>query len=81
MYCVPGHLGCTRAEDYLKSKGVTDIEMAWVDADPYLRTEMWARTERKTLPQIFIGETHVGGFVDLVELDQEGGLDALLKAD
>jgi len=69
---------CTRARELLKSKGV-DFEEIDVDARPEARTEMMARTGRRTVPQIFIGTTHVGGCDDLHELEANGRLDTLLK--
>ncbi len=69
---------CIRAEQLLKRKGITMIEKIRVDLDPAQRAEMMTRTGRRTVPQIFIGETHVGGFDDLSALDHEGGLDPLL---
>ncbi len=69
---------CVRAEQLLKRKGVTDIEKVRVDLEPQRREEMMARTQRRTVPQIFIGETHVGGCDDLYDLDRAGGLDPLL---
>ena len=71
---------CVRAEQLLKSKGVTEIEKVRVDLDPARREEMMSRTGRRTVPQIYIGERHVGGFDDLSALDREGGLDPLLAA-
>jgi glutaredoxin 3 len=79
IYCVADHPGCNAAEQYLRKKGAVDIEMAYIDYDRALRNEMWARTERQTLPQIFIGDTYVGSFSDLVALDREGELCQLLK--
>ena len=69
---------CTRARELLKNKGVV-IEEIDVDARPDARTEMMARSGRRTVPQIFIGETHVGGCDDLHELEASGRLDTLLK--
>ncbi|MFD1711965.1 glutaredoxin 3 [Ottowia sp. GY511] len=69
---------CIRAKQVLRSKGVTDIEEIRVDLDPDQRVKMMEITGRRTVPQIFIGATHVGGHDDLVELDQQGGLDPLL---
>jgi glutaredoxin 3 len=69
---------CLRARELLKSKGVA-IEEIDVDARPEARTEMMARSGRRTVPQIFIGETHVGGCDDLHELEASGRLDTLLK--
>lgn len=71
---------CVRAEQLLKRKGVTDIEKVRIDLDPERRDEMMERTGRRTVPQIFIGDTHVGGCDDLHELDRQGGLDPLLAA-
>ena len=70
---------CVRAEQLLKSRGVTEIEKVRIDTDPARRDEMMTRTGRRTVPQIYIGETHVGGFDDLHALDQAGGLMALLN--
>jgi glutaredoxin 3 len=69
---------CTRARELLDSKGVAFEEID-VDARPEARTEMMARSGRRTVPQIFIGATHVGGCDDLHELDASGRLDTLLK--
>lgn len=70
---------CVRAERLLEAKGVTAINKIRVDLDPEQRIAMMERTGRRTVPQIYIGETHVGGFDDLYALDQAGGLDPLLK--
>ncbi|MBA5608052.1 glutaredoxin 3 [Duganella sp. FT3S] len=70
---------CVRAERLLEAKGVTAINKIRVDLDPEQRVAMMERTGRRTVPQIYIGETHVGGFDDLYALDQAGGLDPLLK--
>jgi len=69
---------CHRAEALLKARGVGDIETVRIDIEPQRRDEMIARTGRRTVPQIFIGSTHVGGFDDLSALDREGKLSALL---
>ncbi len=69
---------CVNAERLLTSKGVTDIQKIRVDLEPERRAEMMARTGRRTVPQIFIGERHVGGFDDLAALDRAGELDPLL---
>ena len=69
---------CIMAERLLVSKGVEVTEKIWVDVDPVRREEMMSRTGRRTVPQIFIGETHVGGFDDLSALDKAGKLDPLL---
>jgi glutaredoxin 3 len=69
---------CQRAEALLKARGVTEIEKIRIDLDPSCRDEMIARTGRRTVPQIFVGPTHVGGFDDLSALDREGRLTTLL---
>jgi glutaredoxin 3 len=69
---------CVAAERLLRSKGVQHIEKVRVDLDPARREEMMTRTGRRTVPQIYIGERHVGGFDDLAALDREGGLVPLL---
>jgi glutaredoxin 3 len=71
---------CVRAKQLLKSKGVGQIEEIRVDADPQAREEMMSITGRRTVPQIFIGTTHVGGCDDLMALDARGGLVPLLGA-
>lgn len=71
---------CVAAERLLKTRGVTDIEKIRIDLAPERKDEMIARTGRRTVPQIFIGDTHVGGFDDLSALDHAGGLDPLLQA-
>lgn len=70
---------CQRAEALLKARGVTAIEKVRIDLEPARRDEMVARTGRRTVPQIFIGETHVGGFDDLSALDREGKLTPMLS--
>ena len=70
---------CRMAERLLESKGVTAIEKIRVDLEPERRREMMDKTGRRTVPQIYIGATHVGGYDDLAALDQAGGLDPLLK--
>jgi glutaredoxin 3 len=69
---------CVRAEQLLKARGVTEIEKIRVDLEPDRRDEMTSRTGRHTVPQIYIGDTHVGGFDDLSALDRAGGLTPLL---
>lgn len=69
---------CIRAKQVLKHKGVTEIEEIRIDLDPAARDAMMEITQRRTVPQIFIGDTHVGGHDDLVALDQRGELDPLL---
>lgn len=70
---------CIRAEQLLKSKGVTEIEKIRVDLEPEQREAMMARTGRRTVPQIYIDDRHIGGFDDLAALDRADGLDPLLK--
>lgn len=70
---------CQRAEMLLKSKGVSEIEKIRIDLEPARRSEMMERTGRRTVPQIYIGEVHVGGFDDLAALDRAGGLEPLLR--
>ena len=71
---------CVRAEQLLTRKGVTEIEKVRVDLQPDRREEMMQKTGRRTVPQIYIGETHVGGCDELYELERQGKLDALLAA-
>jgi glutaredoxin 3 len=71
---------CIQAERLLKAKGVNEIEKIRIDLDPAQRTLMMEKTGRRTVPQIYIGETHVGGFDDLSALDREGKLIPLLQA-
>lgn len=71
---------CVRAKALLKQRGVTEIEEIRVDQDPAQRDAMIGLTGRRTVPQIFIGSTHVGGCDELVALDQRGGLMPLLGA-
>jgi glutaredoxin 3 len=66
------------AERLLRAKGVADIEKVRVDLEPARRDEMVSRTGRRTVPQIYVGSRHVGGFDDLAALDRAGGLDPLL---
>ncbi|MGZ8248642.1 MAG: glutaredoxin 3 [Methylomagnum sp.] len=72
---------CVMAERLLIKKGITDIEKIRVDLEPALRLEMMERTRRRTVPQIYIGDVHVGGFDDLSRLDRAGELDRLLGID
>lgn len=66
------------AEKLLLKKGVINLEKILIDRDPTQREIMMTRTSRRTVPQIYIGETHVGGYDDLVALDRAGKLDPLL---
>jgi glutaredoxin 3 len=70
---------CIMAERLLKAKGVETIEKIRVDLEPEQRADMMHKTGRRTVPQIYIGDTHVGGFDDLSALDREGKLDGLLQ--
>jgi len=72
---------CQRAERLLRSKGVAAIEKIRVDLEPERRAEMMQKTGRRTVPQIYIGETHVGGFEDLAALDHAGRLDGMLRGE
>jgi glutaredoxin 3 len=69
---------CARAERLLETRGITAIEKIRVDEDPQQRIAMMKRTGRRTVPQIYIGEHHVGGYDDLAALDRAGALNALL---
>ena len=71
---------CIRAQALLKQSGVDAIDEVRIDLDPAQRDQMIALTGRRTVPQIFIGGTHVGGCDDLVALDRSGGLQPLLQA-
>ncbi len=70
---------CIRAKQVLKAKGVEVIEEIRIDTDPAAREIMMSTTGRRTVPQIFIGDTHVGGCDDLMALDGRGGLVPLLQ--
>ncbi|HKE42285.1 MAG TPA: glutaredoxin 3 [Casimicrobiaceae bacterium] len=69
---------CVRAERLLRAKGVAEIEKVRVDLDANLRAEMMQKTGRRTVPQIYIGGVHVGGYDDLVVLDHAGKLEPML---
>eukprot|EP01030_Chromulinospumella_sphaerica_P003842 gene3842-3757_t len=71
---------CIRAKQLLKAKGVTQVEEIRIDLDPAQRDHMMQITGRRTVPQIFVGDTHVGGCDDLMALDAKGGLVSLLQA-
>ena len=71
---------CVRAKQLLKSKGVDHIEEIRIDLDPVQRDHMMQTTGRRTVPQIYVGDTHVGGCDDLMALDAKGGLLPLLQA-
>ena len=70
---------CQMAERLLRSKGVSAIAKIRVDLEPERRVDMMDKTGRRTVPQIYIGETHVGGYDDLAALDRAGRLDGLLE--
>jgi len=69
---------CVRAEQLLRARGVADIAKVRVDLEPARRVEMMQKTGRRTVPQIYIGDVHVGGYDDLVVLDRAGKLQTLL---
>jgi len=71
---------CIRAKQLLKARGVTEIDEIRIDEQPQARDEMMRSTGRRTVPQIFIGDAHVGGCDDLIALDARGGLLPLLAA-
>ena len=79
MYCTGVCPYCQRAEMLLKSKGVAEIEKIRIDLEPARRDEMIEKTGRHTVPQIYIGEFHVGGYDDLAALDGAGKLEPLLR--
>jgi glutaredoxin 3 len=70
---------CHEAENHLRSKGLANIRRIPVDTDIAAREEMTRRTGRRSVPQIFIGDMHVGGYDDLVRLDRTGALEPLLR--
>ena len=72
---------CVMAERLLKAKGVDEIEKVRIDLDPEQRNQMMQKTGRRTVPQIYIGDTHVGGFDDLSALDRAGRLEPLLRGE
>ena len=72
---------CVRAEQLLRARGVVEIEKVRVDLDPERRAEMMKKTARRTVPHIYIGETHVGGCDDLIALDHAGKLLPLLSGE
>jgi glutaredoxin 3 len=80
MYCTAVCPFCVAAERLLHSKGVAQIDKIRIDLQPNMRVEMLERTGRRTVPQIYIDERHVGGFDDLSALNKAGQLDPLLAA-
>jgi glutaredoxin 3 len=81
MYTTAACPYCIQAERFLKAKGVQEIAKIRVDLEPGLRRAMMERTGRRTVPQIYIGDYHVGGYEDLVALDHGGRLAPLLASD
>ena len=81
MYSTGACPFCVRAEQLLLARGVARIDKIRIDLDPQRRSEMLERTARRTVPQIYIGETHVGGFDDLLAVDRAGKLLPLLAGD
>ncbi len=79
MYTTAACPYCIRAKQLLRARGVTDIEEIRIDLDSTQRELMMTRTKRRTVPQIYIGNTHVGGCDDLIALDASGNLLALLN--
>lgn len=79
MYCTAVCPYCVRAEQLLHARGVTHIDKIRVDLQPELRISMTEKTGRRTVPQIYIGERHVGGYDDLAALDRSGELAGLLN--
>ena len=80
MYCTASCPYCRAAERLLVEKGVAELTRIRVDLEPARRAEMSARSARRTVPQIWIGTRHVGGFDDLYALEQAGELDTLLQS-
>lgn len=78
MYATATCPYCIQAERLLRAKGVAEIAKVRVDLEPARRVEMMVKTGRRTVPQIYVGPTHVGGYEDLVALDRAGKLEPLL---
>ena len=81
MYATAACPFCTMAERLLHARGVEAIEKIRIDQDPARREEMMQRTGRRTVPQIYVGDRHVGGYEDLAALDRAGGLAPLLASE
>lgn len=79
MYCTAICPYCVRAESLLRAKGVTEIVKIRVDLQPELRLAMVEKTGRRTVPQIYIGKQHIGGFDELAKLEHSGGLARMLN--
>ena len=80
MYCTAVCPYCVRAENLLRARGVAEIDEIRVDLQPELRQAMMEKTGRRSVPQIYIGTRHVGGFDELAKLEQSGELPRLLSA-
>jgi len=80
MYCTAVCPYCVRAEQLLQRKGVREIEKIRVDLQPELRVAMMEKTGRRTVPQIYIGDEHIGGYDELASLDHDGQLDKLIAS-
>jgi glutaredoxin 3 len=80
MYCTEVCPYCVRAEQLLQRKGITDIEKIRIDLQPEMQEVMIQKTGRRTVPQIYINDEHVGGFDDMAALDRAGKLDVMLKS-
>ena len=80
MYCTAACPYCQAAERLLAEKGVADVTRVRVDLEPARRAEMDQKSGRRSVPQIWIGERHVGGYDELYELERAGKLDALLQS-
>ena len=78
MYTTASCPYCVQADRLLARKGITDVEKVRVDLEPQRRLEMMQKTGRRTVPQIYIGDHHVGGFDELAAMDRAGKLDPLL---
>lgn len=78
MYCTEVCPYCVRAEQLLQRKGIKEIEKIRIDLHPEMREVMIQKTNRRTVPQIFINDEHVGGYDDMAALDRAGKLDPML---
>jgi glutaredoxin 3 len=81
MYTARACSYCRRADRLLEAKGLTEVVRIHVDREPGKRGEMMQKTGRRTVPQIYIGDFHVGGYQELAALDHAGRLDALLRGE
>jgi len=80
MYTVADNAKCEAAEEILRAKGVTEIEKLFVDHNADLRKDMWARTERHTIPQIFVNDEPLGDLDDLLDACESGEIDKILNS-